>query len=87
MRAHHGGVEHLHEVSRAAEACERLEEGLGVALRTIQRIWDAHRLQPHRVRSFKRPDDPAFAEKVENTVGLYMSPPAHAVVLSINEKS
>jgi transposase len=60
---------------------------VGVALRTVQRIWDAHRLQPHRVRTFKRSDDPAFAAKVEDIVGLYMSPPAHAVVLSIDEKS
>src|ERR671916_283464 len=60
---------------------------VGVALRTVQRIWDAHRLQPHRVRTFKRSDDPAFAEKVEDIVGLYMSPPTHAMVLSIDEKS
>jgi transposase len=60
---------------------------VGVALRTVQRIWEAHRLQPHRVRTFKRSHDPAFAEKVEDIVGLYMSPPAHAVVMSIDEKS
>src|SRR5919107_398011 len=60
---------------------------VGIALRTVQRIWDAHRLQPHRVRTFKRSNDPAFAEKVEDVVGLYMHPPAHAVVLSIDEKS
>ena len=60
---------------------------VGVALRSIQRIWDAHRLQPHRVRTFKRSSDPAFSAKVEDIVGLYMSPPAHAVVLSIDEKS
>src|SRR5215204_1524468 len=60
---------------------------VGIALRTVQRIWDAHRLQPHRIRTFKRSNDPAFAEKVEDIVGLYMSPPAHAVVLSIDEKS
>ena len=59
----------------------------GISLRTVQRIWQAHRLQPHRVRTFKRSGDPAFAEKVEDIVGLYMSPPAHAVVLSIDEKS
>jgi transposase len=52
----------------------------------VQRIWEAHRLQPHRVRTFKRSSDPAFAEKVEDIVGLYMSPPTHAVVLSIDEK-
>ena len=60
---------------------------VGLSLRTIQRIWEAHRLQPHRLRTFKRSSDPAFAEKVEDIVGLYMHPPAHAVVLSIDEKS
>lgn len=60
---------------------------IGLSLRTIQRIWEKHRLQPHRLRTFKRSTDPAFAEKVEDIVGLYMHPPAHAVVLSIDEKS
>jgi hypothetical protein len=62
-------------------------KAVGISLRTVQRIWEAHRLQPHRIRTFKRSNDPAFAEKVEDIVGLYMSPPAHAVVLSIDEKS
>jgi transposase len=62
-------------------------EIVGISLRAVQRIWEAHRLQPHRVRTFKRSTDPAFAEKVEDIVGLYMSPPAHALVLSIDEKS
>jgi transposase len=60
---------------------------VGISLRAVQRIWEAHRLQPHRVRTFKRSNDPAFAKKVEDIVGLYMSPPTHAVVLSIDEKS
>jgi transposase InsO family protein len=60
---------------------------VGVALRSVQRIWDAHRLQPHRVRTFKRSSDPAFSEKVEDIEVLYMNPSAHAVVLSIDEKS
>jgi DDE superfamily endonuclease/Homeodomain-like domain len=59
----------------------------GLSLRTVQRIWEAHKLAPHRLRTFKRSNDPAFAEKVEDIVGLYMHPPAHAVVLSIDEKS
>jgi transposase len=59
----------------------------GLSLTTIQRIWKGHKLAPHRLRSFKRSNDPAFAEKVEDIVGLYMHPPAHAVVLSIDEKS
>lgn len=53
----------------------------------MQRIWDAHRLQPHRLRTFKRSRDPSFAAKVEDVVGLDMAPPAHAVVLSLDEKS
>jgi hypothetical protein len=56
-------------------------------LTSVQRIWSAHRLQPHRLRTFKRSNDPAFAAKVEDIVGLYMDPPAHAVVVSIDEKS
>jgi transposase len=62
-------------------------KAVGVSLRAVQRIWDQHRLQPHRLRTFKRSKDPAFAAKVEDIVGLYMSPPHHAVVLSIDEKS
>ena len=53
----------------------------------MQRIWQAHRLQPHRIRTFKRSNDPAFAAQVEDVVGLDMDPPSHAVVLSIDEKS
>ena len=64
-----------------------MAEATHLSLTTIQRIWKAHKLAPHRLRSFKRSNDPAFAEKVEDIVGLYMHPPAHAVVLSIDEKS
>jgi transposase len=64
-----------------------MAKAVGLSLRTIQRIWEKHRLQPHRLRTFKRSTDPAFAAKVEDIVGLYMHPPAHAVVLSIDEKS
>jgi transposase len=60
---------------------------IGISLRAVQRIWETHRLQPHRLRTFKRSSDPAFAAKVEDVVGLYMDPPGHAVVLSIDEKS
>jgi transposase len=64
-----------------------MAKAVGLSLRTVQRIWETNKLQPHRWRSFKRSNDPAFAEKVEDIVGLYMHPPAHAVVLSIDEKS
>ena len=62
-------------------------KAVGVSLRAVQRIWEQRRLQPHRLRTFKRSKDPAFAAKVEDIVGLYMCPPHHAVVLSIDEKS
>src|SRR5271156_5381328 len=64
-----------------------MAKAAGLSLTTIQRIWKAHKLAPHRLRSFKRSSDPAFAEKVEDIVGLSVPPPAHAVVLSIDEKS
>src|SRR3954468_5775348 len=64
-----------------------MAKAVNLSLRTVQRIWGAPKLQPHRWRTFKRSKDPAFAEKVEDIVGLYMHPPAHAVVLSIDEKS
>jgi transposase len=64
-----------------------MAKAANLSLTTVQRIWKAHNLQPHRLRTFKRSKDPAFAEKVQDIVGLYMHPPAHAVVLSIDEKS
>jgi transposase len=59
----------------------------GLSLRTVQRIWAAHQLQPHRIRSFKRSRDPEFITKLADIVGLYLAPPRHAVVLSVDEKS
>ena len=60
---------------------------VGVSLRAVQRLWAAHKLQPHRLRSFKRSRDPDFLAKLTAIVGLYMAPPRHAVVLSLDEKS
>jgi transposase len=54
---------------------------------SVRRIWKGHGLQPHRVRWFKLSNDPGFADKLKDVVGLYVDPPAHAVVLSIDEKS
>ena len=59
----------------------------GLSLRTVQRIWATHRLQPHRLRSFKRSRDPEFITKLTDIAGLYLAPPRHAVVLSVDEKS
>ena len=53
-------------------------EATGIALRPVQRIWQANRLQRHRIRTFKfkRSNDPTFAEKVQDVVGLYLNPTA-----------
>jgi hypothetical protein len=48
----------------------------------VLRIWRAHKLQPHRLRTFKPSRDPSFTAKLTDIVGLYVDPPAHAVVLS-----
>jgi transposase len=64
-----------------------LAKAAGVSLRSVQRILDAHQLAPHRIRTFKLSTDPKFAEKLKDIVGLYVDPPAHAVVLSVDEKS
>ena len=58
-----------------------------MSLRSVQRILEAHQLAPHRIRAFKLSNDPKFAEKLKDVVGLYVDPPAHAVVLSVDEKS
>ncbi len=60
---------------------------LGVSVSSVQRIWRAHGLQPHRVRQFKLSKDANFADKLRDVVGLYVDPPAHAIVLSVDEKS
>lgn len=59
----------------------------GLAASTVRKIWKAHGLSPHRWRQFKLSNDPAFAAKLQDVVGLYVAPPAHAVVLSVDEKS
>jgi len=59
----------------------------GLSESTIGRIWREHGLKPHRVATFKLSNDPKFVEKLEDIIGLYLSPPEHAVVLSCDEKS
>jgi len=60
---------------------------IGVSVSSVQRVWRKHGLQPHRMRHFKLSNDRHFAEKLRDVVGLYIDPPAHAVVLSFDEKS
>ena len=59
----------------------------GISASSVRRIWRSHGLQPHRMRQFKLSTDAKFAEKLRDIVGLYVDPPAHAVVLSVDEKS
>ncbi len=54
---------------------------------SVGRIWHAHGLKPHRIESFKISNDPEFAAKLDDIVGLYLNPPEHALVLSVDEKS
>jgi hypothetical protein len=58
-----------------------------VSTSSVRRIWTGQGLQPHRVRTFKICNDPKFAAALKDVVGLYIDPPAHAVVLSLDEKS
>jgi transposase len=59
----------------------------GLSTSTVQRIWRAFGLQPHRAETFKLSTDPDFVTKVRDIVGLYMAPPARALVLCVDEKS
>jgi transposase len=59
----------------------------GVSEASVRRIWHAHGLKPHLVRTFKVSNDPEFADKLETIVGLYLNPPDHAIVLCADEKS
>ena len=60
---------------------------VGISEASVRRIWRAHGLKPHRVETFKISNDPAFAEKLEDIVRLYLNPPEHALVLCVDEKS
>jgi len=59
----------------------------GISKSTVQRIWKAFGLQPHRQRHFKLSTDPFFVEKVRDIIGLYLNPPDNAMVLCVDEKS
>src|SRR5438270_5948632 len=63
-----------------------MARAVGISPSSVRRMWKGHGLQPHRVRAFKISNDPNFAEKLKDIVGLYVDPPAHAVVLSVDEK-
>ena len=68
-------------------SCRTMAKAQGVSHSTVQRIWDAHGLQPHRVRTFKLSKDPHFVDKLVDIIGLYLNPPDKAAVLCVDEKS
>lgn len=79
----------LHEtpVGETHWSCRSMAARAGVSPATVQRIWSARGLQPHRVETFKLSNDPRFEEKLVDVVGLYLNPPENAIVLCMDEKS
>src|SRR6267143_2021928 len=68
-------------------SCRTMAQSQGVSKSTVNNIWLAHKLQPHRTKTFKLSRDPKFLEKMTDVVGLYLNPPQQALVLCVDEKS
>lgn len=68
-------------------SCRTMADAIGVSKSTVQRVWNAFGIQPHRQRTFKLSNDAFFVEKVRDIVGLYLNPPEEALVLCVDEKS
>ncbi len=79
----------LHVKPRGAThwSCRSMADRHKVSAATVQRIWDAHGLQPHRTETFKLSTDPEFVEKLTDIVGLYLNPPDKAAIICVDEKS
>ena len=79
----------LHEKPPAEThwSCRSMAKAQGVSPATVQRLWSARNIQPHRVKTFKLSNDKRFEEKLVDVVGLYLNPPEKAIVLSMDEKS
>ena len=79
----------LHEkpVAGTHWSIRKMAAATGLSYTSIQRIWKAHELKPHRVKTFKLSNDKRFVEKVQDIVGLYLDPPDKALVFSVDEKS
>ncbi len=72
---------------RSHWSSRELAAEVGVSHTTVHRLWKAHDLRPHQVQTFKFTSDPDAEEKIHDVVGLYLNPPDHAVVLSVDEKT
>ena len=68
-------------------SCRSMAKAQGVSKATVNRIWQSHRIKPHRTKGFKLSRDPHFLEKLTDVVGLYLNPPEKALVLCVDEKS
>lgn len=79
----------LHQKPPAAThwSARKLAKAIGISHTSVQRIWGAHGLTPHLVKTFKLSNDKRFVEKVKDIVGLYLDPPDKALVFSVDEKS
>ena len=79
----------LHEKPTAGThwSSRKMAVATGLSYTSVQRIWKAHGLRPHLVKTFKLSNDKRFAEKVQDIVGLYLNPPDKALVFSVDEKS
>ena len=64
-----------------------MADEIGISAASVRRIWKRHGLKPHLIRTFKLSSDPHFVEKLHDIVALYLDPPEHALVLSVDEKS
>jgi transposase len=79
----------LHETPEGEThwSCRSMAAAYGVSAATVQRIWSARGLKPHRVETFRLSSDPRFEEKLVDVVGLYLNPPENAIALCMDEKS
>jgi transposase len=68
-------------------SCRTMAKSQSVSKSTINNIWQAHNLKPHRVETFKLSRDPKFLQKMTDVIGLYLNPPEQALVLCVDEKS
>ena len=80
-------TQHTKPANATHWSCRSMALAQGVSAATVQRIWSAHGLQPHRVKTFKLSRDPRFVDKLTDVVGLYLNPPDKALVLCVDEKS
>lgn len=82
-------VKTLEEMPKGASkwSTRDMAKASGLSQSTVSRVWRAFGLKPHRSETFQLSTDPLFIEKIHDVVGLYLSPPENAIVLSVDEKS